>query len=78
MLKGKSILVLLGLGIKAFLSQFDIMNVETCVKLNLGRMQVHIWDFSFPFHIIIDSSCPGEPIQKGRDGGHKNIFVALI
>lgn len=41
-------------------------------------LQDHIWDFSFPFHSAIDSPCAGEPIKKGRDGGHKNIFVALM
>lgn len=78
MLKGKSILVLLGLGIKAFLSHFDILNIKTWCKTELGCDTSSHMGFSFPCHSIIDSSCPGQPIQKGRDGGYKNIFVALM
>lgn len=54
------------------------MNIKTWCKTELGHDTSSHVRFFFTFHSVIDSSCPGEPIQKGRDGGHKNIFVALM
>lgn len=48
MLKGKSILVLLGLDIKAFLSHFDIMNIKTWCKTDTGHATSSHMGFFFP------------------------------